>query len=169
MTQEFIGYNGSVIVDTVKVALKFKKSSGKADKEIYLQSISSIELKKPTLLNRGGYIKILFQGSQDNNNMKRFRDILSNENAVFFIGKSQYEAMIQAKQLIDKYISEYHQQGSRNIAEISYEEYEKKAEVKQMQFFPKKVECAGCGSSSTLEPMETKFCSYCGARLVYPS
>src|SRR5690349_14380955 len=109
MTQEFIGYNGSVIVDNVKVALKFKKSSGKADKEIYIQSISSIELKKPTLLNRGGYIKILFQGSQDNNNMKRFRDILSNENAVFFIGKHQYEAMIQAKQLIDKYISEYHQ------------------------------------------------------------
>ncbi|QGQ93750.1 hypothetical protein EHS13_01920 [Paenibacillus psychroresistens] len=53
---------------------------------------------------------------------------------------------------------------------VEYEdETEDEAEVVQDKLFPKKVECAGCGSSSTLKPRETIFCTYCGASLVYPA
>lgn len=64
---------------------------------------------------------------------------------------------------------------SSDEEEDTYEEYEDEdetddeAEVVQVQLFPKKVECAGCGSSSTLKPRETIFCTYCGASLVYPA
>lgn len=44
----------------------------------------------------------------------------------------------------------------------------KREQVKTEQLYPKKVECTGCGSSSTLQPGESVFCTYCGASMVYP-
>jgi hypothetical protein len=98
MSEEFKGYDGVVIVEPLKVTLKFKKSTaGKTQKEIYLRNISAIEIKKPSFLNRGGYIEFLYPGMDS-------RD----ENVINIIGDSQYLQMLRAKQLIEHYISEAH-------------------------------------------------------------
>ncbi|QGQ93751.1 hypothetical protein EHS13_01925 [Paenibacillus psychroresistens] len=52
--------------------------------------------------------------------------------------------------------------------EVAAADDNRRVKVKEEKLSPKKVECTGCGSISTLQPGESVFCSYCGASMVYP-
>ncbi|MFO6497600.1 SHOCT domain-containing protein [Bacillus sp. HSf4] len=103
--REFKGSNGSVVVTPTKVILKYSRflGSGKGEKEIRLNSISGIQLKKPVLT--AGYIQFSFSGSSEQKGKSIF-DAVKDENTIMCKNKQQYKGFVEAKELIEKYLNE---------------------------------------------------------------
>ena len=101
---EASGTNGQVQLFENKIVIKRKGllaslSQGlmKADKEIYLKNISSIELKKNNIWTKG-YIAFVFAGGNDK--ARALGNTASNENAVLF-SKNAEEDFVKIKGLIE--------------------------------------------------------------------
>lgn len=102
MIEEFKGHNGLLIVDSFKITIKFNYNSTNAhsQKEIYLKNITSIEIKKPTIL-KSGYIEFLYPGSDSQDDEK-------NDSRIIIYYDKEYLEMVRAKQLIEHHLSEAH-------------------------------------------------------------
>ncbi|RKP46778.1 hypothetical protein D7Z26_24560 [Cohnella endophytica] len=101
MEQEFHGVGGWIIVDPVKVTLKFRKSfgDGRNSTEIYLRSISAIEIREPKMFAEG-FIEFIYAGNHPTPGGSA-----KSENKIVLATGSQYREMLKAKYLIERYIA----------------------------------------------------------------
>ena len=110
MLYEFRGYDGQIELYENKIIIRrsgfarLTRGFSLGDKEIYLKSISGIQVKKPGL--NAGYIQFIFSGSKETKHagiMKAAAD----ENTVMFQGGIQkYHEAIELKSMIEKLLSQ---------------------------------------------------------------
>lgn len=108
MLYEFRGYDGQIELYQNKIVIKRKgfarltRGYTLGDKEIYLKSITGIQVKKPGM--QAGYIQFIFSGSKEikgSGIMKAATD----ENTVMFQGGEQkYQEALALKERIEKLI-----------------------------------------------------------------
>lgn len=101
MLMEFKGNLGKIELYKDKIVIKrgIWHKAGRSEKEIYLSSITAIQIKKPGLT--AGYIQFVLSGSQEIKSgdiMKMAED----ENSVIFNGKPKYEEAIALKKKIEQ-------------------------------------------------------------------
>lgn len=99
--QMFEGWNGSLVVtpETVKVIYANRHSGGQGEKEIPLDSIKSIKLKKPIFLSQG-YIQLILEGSKKK---KGAFAAMGDEYSIMINDEAQYKQFEQAKELIESF------------------------------------------------------------------
>lgn len=99
------GKGGQVELWANKVTIKHSGLLGKmtkgltGDKDIYLSSITGIQLKRPTMITNG-YIQFAFQGSQEGKG--GIFSSTKDENTVLFSSKKRYKIAQQMKQRIEE-------------------------------------------------------------------
>jgi hypothetical protein len=111
----FEGWNGAIVVtpETVKIIYGNRHSKGEGEKEIILESIQSIELKKPRFLAQG-YIQLILEGSKKK---KGALAAMGDEHSIMINDEAQYKQFEQAKALIEsfqheqKLVSEQNEKG----------------------------------------------------------
>lgn len=111
----FEGWNGAIVVtpETVKIIYGNQHSKGEGEKEITLESIQSIELKKPRFLAQG-YIQLILEGSKKK---KGALAAMGDEHSIMINDEAQYKQFEQAKELIElfqheqKLVSEQNEKG----------------------------------------------------------
>lgn len=100
--QSYKGSNGTLVVTPLKVVLKYGKflGSGKGEKEIRINNITSIQVKKPGMM--AGFIQFGFSGGSEQKGRSVF-DAAKDENTIMCNSKGQYEDFLKAKELIEEY------------------------------------------------------------------
>ena len=104
------GINGNVIINGDKLTIQrkgfrsFITQGLKGDKDIYLNQISSIQLKKAGLLTNG-YIQFAFLGGHESKG--GLFNAVQDENTVMFNSKQQ-RAFESIKSEVDNYLSTQH-------------------------------------------------------------
>ncbi len=102
------GVNGQLIVTPIKVTIQRKGFLGmtmqQGDKEIRLDQISAVQMKKPGMTR--GFIRISFLGGQE---MKAATAVnaATDENAILISG-GQWNDFLKAKALIEQYQQSAH-------------------------------------------------------------
>lgn len=106
MLYEFRGYDGQIELYENKIiirragAARLTRGFSLGDKEIYLKSISGIQVKKPGL--QAGYIQFIFSGSKEAKGTGIMK-IATDENTVMFQGGTQkYQEALELKKKIEK-------------------------------------------------------------------
>ena len=120
---EFKGTLGKIELYADKIVIKrgVLHASGRSQKEIYLSSITAIQIKKPGL--QAGYIQFVLSGSQEVKKSSTFgMEIANDENSVIFNDKAKYDEAMAFKNKVEKVMHESHQptvivQGQMSIAD----------------------------------------------------
>ena len=110
MLYEFKGYDGQIELYENKIVIKRKGSArftrgfALGEKEIFLKSISGIQVKKPGM--QAGYIQFIFSGSKEIKK-KNIMDVAKDENTVMFQGGNQkYQEALELKRRIESLMNQ---------------------------------------------------------------
>jgi len=143
--------NGTIIVTQEKVtirrkgAVSFLTQGLKGDKEILIEDISTIQVRKPKLGSRG-YIQFGFKGGTENKG--GLMNAVSDENTVLF-DKKHADDVIKAKELVEEY-RRVARRGEGTVARVSEaDELEKLSSLRdrkiltEEEFTAKKLQVLG--------------------------
>ena len=102
MILEFKGTAAKVELYENKIIIKrnLLHPAGRGEKEIYLSSITAIDIKKPGL--QSGYIQFVVAGSKEVKGRPFSLDMAGDENTLTFTGKSRYEEAVYLKNTIEE-------------------------------------------------------------------
>lgn len=127
------GYNGQIEVYENKVVIRrkgfmaFASHGMKGDKEIYINQISSVQLKKASYL-AVGYIQFAFSGGKEAKG--GLRQATKDENTVTFNPPSN-KAFAEIKTVIDELVAKAHAPASSSSQLSDADEIRKYAKLKE--------------------------------------